>query len=166
MPGQIRNPKLFRPCTGVVIFNPDGLVWLGKRAGQTGDYVWQFPQGGIDAGETPEYAAIRETEEETGISVQHLAPLGKISEELYYEYPENVRVTPRTKLWSGQRQSWYAFRFTGSKTDVNLNAHEPPEFSDWRWGKLSETPNLIVPFKRPVYERLASEFEHFAKPLN
>jgi len=162
------NPdkRLYRPCVGMVIFNYKGQVWLGRRKHQDGPYQWQFPQGGIDPGETPEYAAIRETEEETGISVQKMEPLGSSQSELFYDYPPDVAKNPRTVKWRGQRQQWFAVRFKGERSDVNLRAHLPQEFSEWKWGELSETPELIVPFKRKVYEQLAIEFAPFAKPLN
>jgi len=162
----MRDELPYRPCVGMVIFNDLGQVWLGRRAGQSRSYVWQFPQGGIDPGETAEYAAIRETEEETGISVQHFKPLGKCPKKLCYDYPADIAKSPRTTKWRGQKQDWFAVRFTGDKTDVNLQAHTPVEFSEWRWGELSETPALIVPFKRKVYEHLVVEFGHFAKPVN
>ncbi len=157
---------LYRPCVGTVIFNREGQVWLGRRKGQSGPYQWQFPQGGIDPGETPEYAAIRETEEETGISVQHLSPLGQAEQELFYDYPADIAKNPRTAKWKGQRQKWFATRFRGEASDVNLKAHLPQEFSEWRWGELSETPELIVPFKRKVYEHLIIEFAPYANPVN
>ena len=150
----------------MVIFNREGQVWLGRRKSQDGPYQWQFPQGGIDPGETSEFAAIRETEEETGISVQNMVPLAQTQEELFYDYPANVAKNPRTVKWRGQRQKWFAVLFIGSDDDVNLKAHLPQEFSEWRWGELAETPDLIVPFKRKVYEQLAVEFAPFAKPLN
>lgn len=159
------SAKLYRPCVGVVIFNPAGQVWIGHRARQSGPYVWQFPQGGIDPGEDTEYAAIREMEEETGISVQHVAPLGRAQGELLYDYPADVEKNPRTLKWRGQRQTWFAVRFQGSEQDININAQRPPEFSEWRWGDLSEIPELIVPFKRKVYERLVIEFEAFSNPV-
>jgi len=149
----------------VVIFNPEGKVWLGRRAGEKTKYVWQFPQGGVDPGEDIEYAAIREMEEETGISVQHVSLLGSIDRELFYTYPADVAKNPRTRKWRGQRQNWFALRFSGKDSDVNIAATRPQEFSDWRWGELSETTNLIIPFKRTVYEELAKEFERFAKPI-
>ena len=160
------DKRLYRPCVGMVIFNPEGKVWLGRRIKQKGDYQWQFPQGGIDKGETAEYAAIRETSEETGISVQKLSPLGSIQSELFYDYPASVQATPRTKKWRGQRQMWFAVRFNGTTKDVNLKAYKTQEFSEWRWGELAETPELIVPFKRKVYEQLVIEFAPFANPVN
>lgn len=158
----------YRPCVGMIIFNDEGLVWLGHRhhtdPGNT--FVWQFPQGGIDPGETSEYAAIREAEEETGISVQHLVPLGQTRAPLYYDYPADISKNPRTVKWRGQKQDWFAVRFKGKASDVNLNAHYPPEFSKWKWGHLSDTPDLIVPFKRKVYEQLVIEFAPYARPVN
>ncbi|NNE58849.1 MAG: RNA pyrophosphohydrolase [Hellea sp.] len=161
---SILNDRPYRPCVGMVIFNSEGLVWLGRRARESGPYVWQFPQGGVDPGETPVFAAIRETEEETGISVQNLAPLGRIEGELYYDYPADIEQNVRTRRWRGQRQSWFATRFTGVDSDVDLNAQTPPEFSQWRWGTLAETLNLVVPFKRRVYSHLIQEFSMFAHP--
>lgn len=150
----------------MAIFNTLGQVWLGRRARETGPYVWQFPQGGIDPGETAQYAAIRETEEETGISVQHLKPLGQIKKPLFYDYPPDVAKNPRTVKWRGQKQVWFAARFIGTPKDINLAVHTPPEFSDWKWGALTDTPDLIVPFKRKIYEQLAIEFAPYAKPVN
>jgi len=150
----------------MVIFNPQGQVWLGRRIHQDGPYQWQFPQGGVDQGEVVEFAAIRETEEETGISVQNLSPLGQTSDELYYDYPADIRTTPRTKKWKGQRQMWFAVRFHGGPDDINLKAYSHQEFSEWRWGDLAETPALIVPFKRKVYEELVIAFAPYAKPMN
>lgn len=156
--------KDYRPAAGVTIFNGHGDVWLGRRAGETTKHVWQMPQGGIDEGEDAETAALREMQEETGISPEHVAILGRIEGELYYDFPEHYRTHRRTKNWRGQRQTWFALRFTGSDSDINIQAQTSPEFSAWRWGELSETPSLIVPFKRKVYEHLAIKFAHYAKP--
>lgn len=164
MPQATADPKLYRPCVGVAIFNQHGQVWIGKRAGQQSPYMWQFPQGGIDPGETAEYAAIREMEEETGISVQAVAPLGRSKSELFYDYPPDVQKNPRTVKWRGQRQVWYALRFLGGSSDININAQKPPEFSKWKWGTLTDTPDLIVPFKRKVYEQLVTDFAPYATP--
>jgi len=154
----------YRRAAGVVLFNLEGQVWLGRRAGTRTQNAWQFPQGGIDPGESEEFAALRELREETGISPDKLRALGQIEQPLFYDFPESYRNTPRTQKWRGQRQSWFAYRFIGEASDINLAYQSPPEFSDWRWGDLSHAPELIVPFKRKVYERLASEFEGFAKP--
>ncbi len=166
--GQSRlgNPREYRPAAGVVLFNAKGQVWLGRRAGTQTQHVWQFPQGGIDPGETSEHAAIRELHEETGIAVQNIAPLAAIEPELFYDFPTDyigsTGVGGRMKKWRGQRQSWFAFRFIGTDADVDLNHQSPAEFSDWRWGELAEAPALVIPFKRKVYERLLVEFGRFA----
>lgn len=166
MPKATDDMSKYRPCVGVAVFNDEGRVWLGERLGQTGPYAWQMPQGGMDAGETPEISAARELWEETGISLEVVTPIGEIKDWLFYDFPTEYRGRKNTKNWRGQRQRWFAFRFHGDSSKIDLKAHGPQEFSKWKWGELSETPDLIVPFKRKVYERLASEFERFSKPIN
>ena len=156
----------YRPAVGIAVFNAAGKVWLGKRFGHNGPYCWQMPQGGMDAGEIPEVSAARELWEETGIVLDMVTPIGEIKDWLFYDFPPEYAGSKATKDWKGQRQKWFAFRFNGDDSKIDLKAHGPQEFSEWKWGELSNTPNLIVPFKRNVYERLASEFERFAKPLN
>lgn len=153
----------YRPAVGVAVFNADGKVWLGKRFGEEGPYSWQMPQGGMDEGEIPEVSAARELFEETGITLDMVTPIGEIEDWLFYDFPPHYKGNKATMGWQGQRQRWFAFRFHGDATQVNLKSHGPQEFSEWRWGYLAETPDLIVPFKRKVYERLVSEFEHFAQ---
>lgn len=164
MTSPTADASLYRPAAGVVLFNPEGKVWLGHRAGPRSDYVWQFPQGGIDPGESQEFAALRELREETGISVAHLRPLARVDTELFYDFPESYRTHARTRDWRGQRQSWFAYRFLGAASDIDLAYQTPAEFSKWRWAPLSEAAAGVVPFKRKVYERLYVEFEAFAKP--
>ena len=159
------DPKKYRPAAGVAIFNAQGQVWLGRRAGEKTGHVWQMPQGGIDKGEDAETAALREMYEETGISPKHVSVLGRVEGELFYDFPDHYRTHKRTKKWRGQRQSWFALSFTGSDAEVDIKVQTPQEFSAWRWGGLSETPGLIVPFKRKVYEQLVIKFAHYAKPL-
>ena len=160
-----QEPHQYRPAAGIVVFNKKGQVWLGKRASKKTQHIWQFPQGGIDAGESAEFGAIRELREETGISIEHLSPLAHIKDELFYDFPPHYAGKGRMKKWTGQRQSWFAYRFSGADTDVNLDFQTPAEFSDWRWAELSEAPALIIPFKRKVYEQLVTEFEVFAHPV-
>jgi len=159
------RPQDYRPCVGIAVFNTDGLVWLGRRFGQTGPHVWQMPQGGIDDGEVPTQAASRELFEETGITQDMVTPLGEIDDWLYYDFPPDHKQKPG-RYWLGQRQRWFAYRFHGDETKIDLKAHGPQEFSEWKWHPLSQAPQIIVPFKRGVYERLVAEFEGFAQPAN
>lgn len=153
----------YRPCAGVALFNADGRVWLGRRI-ESHANAWQLPQGGIDAGEDAQMGAIRELEEETGIHVNLLSPLGEIQDWLYYDIPKGKGKHAR-KNWRGQKQKWYAFRYHGTDADINLRYHLPAEFSEYRWARLSEIADLIVPFKRKVYERLQVEFGDYAKAV-
>ena len=165
MPRPTADPQYYRPAAGIAIFNELGQVWLGRRKGQKGEYIWQMPQGGIDNGEEPVAGALREMYEETGISAGKVKILKVVEPELYYDFPKDLRMNRRSLRWRGQRQTWLAVRFLGDARDVNLTAHPPQEFSEWRWGDLTETPQLIIPFKRKVYEQLIHEFEAFANPV-
>jgi len=148
----------------VAVFNEDGYVWLGKRFGEKGRYSWQMPQGGIDKGEKPKAAAKRELWEETGIREKDVSVLGCVEDWLYYDFPPEHQ-GPKSRGWIGQKQKWYAFRFHGKEKHIDLQSHGPQEFSKWKWAPLAEAPELIVPFKRKVYARLAIEFEPYAKAV-
>ena len=152
--------SLYRPNVGVVLFHPDGRVWLGRRMGAPEPWRWQFPQGGVDEGEDLETAARRELYEETG--VRSVALLGRTDEWIVYDFPPNLG-GPRSK-WGhkGQKQIWFAFRFLGEESEIDLKAHGDQEFDAWRWARLDETPDLIVPFKRAVYEQVLTAFARFA----
>ncbi|TAJ69322.1 MAG: RNA pyrophosphohydrolase [Phenylobacterium sp.] len=149
----------YRPNVGVVLFHPDGRVWLGRRAGTHGPHNWQFPQGGVDEGEALEEAARRELQEETGVT--SVTYLGRTEGWLTYDFPPLV-ARELARGWKGQKQVWFAFRFDGSETEIDLDAHEQPEFDEWRWDYLAEAPKLIVPFKRQAYEAVAAAFAAFA----
>ena len=154
--------KQYRPNVGVVLFHRDGRVWIGRRvtdfsdlsefADKPNEWRWQFPQGGIDKGESFEAAAFRELQEETGIAPSNAQLLMTTPGWLAYNFPPDYK----KKDWRGQRQKWAAMLFTGGDGDIDIAADDHQEFDDWRWGELEETPALIVPFKRKVYEDLVA----------
>ena len=152
----------YRPNVGVVLFHADGRVWFGRRAGATAPYNWQFPQGGVDEGEDLEVAARRELREETGVTSVTL--LGRTADWLAYDFPPEHSRSKNAAGWKGQRQVWFALRFAGLESEVDLLSHGEPEFDAWRWGRLADAAGLVVPFKRPVYEVVASAFAPFAIP--
>jgi len=151
---------LYRPNVGVVLFHPDGRVWLGRRANTPAPYNWQFPQGGVDAGEDLHEAALRELAEETGVTSVTL--LGRTDGWLAYDFPPDHKGSKIAKGWKGQRQVWFALRFDGEDSEVDLKAHLPAEFEDWRWTTIDEATRLIVPFKREIYLAVAEAFRDFA----
>ena len=152
----------YRPNVGVVLFHPDGLVWLGRRAHTPGSNNWQFPQGGVDDGEDLETAARRELAEETG--ARSVAYLARTEGWLTYDFPEGHRGPKAYRGWRGQKQVWFAFRFDGTEGEFDLEAHGEPEFDAWRWGYLAEAPELVAPFKRAAYEIVVEAFTSFAAP--
>lgn len=150
----------YRPNVGIVLFNREGKVWFGRRADLKADHVWQFPQGGVDEGEDLFGAALRELEEETGVT--SVSVLGQTPDWITYDFPDGYAGSKAARGWKGQKQIWFALRFTGEDSEINLEAHEHVEFTAWRWGFLAEAPGLIVPFKRTAYEQVVSAFHKFA----
>jgi putative (di)nucleoside polyphosphate hydrolase len=162
-----RDPALYRPNVGLAIFSKKGHVLLGRRAGVRRDenrYAWQMPQGGIDRGESPGEAAIRELHEETGLSARQVELLEELEPWLFYDFPPDLKARLAGPYY-GQRQKWFAFRFTGSDTDVRLDGHTP-EFDAWRWARLEETPAVVIPFKAAVYAEVARRFAKWTEPLS
>lgn len=151
----------YRPCVGVVLFNPAGRVFVGRRI-DTDLAAWQMPQGGVDPGEDLQDAAIRELREEVG--TDNVDILERTRDWLYYDLPPNLVGKVWKGQYRGQKQHWFAMRFLGDDREIDLSAHHP-EFSDWQWVPLETTPSLIVPFKRGVYERLVDEFGKYAEPV-
>jgi len=148
----------YRPCVGVMLVNGEGLVFVGKRIDNREGDFWQMPQGGIDPGEDLIAAAWRELHEETGVTERVAAIIATSRKELLYDLPDNLM----GKLWGGkyrgQRQTWMLARFTGGDADINLEAHDPPEFCEWKWVAPELLPELIVPFKKRVYRTVLKEF--------
>jgi len=151
-----------RPNVGVVLFNAAGKVWLGKRYGADEPWCWQFPQGGMDEGETPEEAGLRELYEETGVTQELIEPLGSIEDWLAYDFPPEVLAQRSRNRWRGQKQRWFAYRYLGTDADFDLEAVPPQEFSEFRWVALETTPQLIIPWKRDIYERVAEAFAPYS----
>jgi putative (di)nucleoside polyphosphate hydrolase len=156
------NLDRYRPNVGVVLFHPDGRVWLGRRINTPEPFNWQFPQGGVDPGEDLEHAARRELTEETG--ARTATYLGRTDGWVAYDFPPNHGGPKSARGWRGQKQVWFAFRFDGEESEFDLMAHGEPEFDGWRWAYLEEAPELIVPFKRIAYETAARAFAAFAAP--
>jgi putative (di)nucleoside polyphosphate hydrolase len=161
-------PLPLRPCVGVVLFNAQGLVWVGRhrprwaaqRESYVGDAVWQLPQGGIEPREPSREAAFRELREETGVRSATL--IGEIPGWLTYELPAELLGIALKGKYAGHRLRWYAMRFEGDDSEIDIV--NPPagerEFAEWRWGAMAELPDLIIPFKRPVYEKVVAAFRH------
>jgi putative (di)nucleoside polyphosphate hydrolase len=162
------SDHIYRPCVGIAVFNRQGRVFVGRRrAGGDGGSLrnsWQMPQGGIDPGETPLQAALRELYEETNIRSVEL--LGEAEEWLSYDIPTPLAGLAWKGRYRGQRQKWFAFRFTGKDDEIDVErpggGKHKPEFGEWRWERLERVPELIVPFKRDVYTRVAADFSAYA----
>jgi putative (di)nucleoside polyphosphate hydrolase len=148
----------YRPCVGIMLFNRDGKVFVGKRLDQTVE-GWQMPQGGIDKVETPTQAVLRELLEEVGTDKAEI--IGEMEDWVTYDLPPHLVGVAFHGKYKGQRQKWFALRFNGSDADIDLTAHEP-EFSSYRWVSLDELPALIVPFKRDTYKAVIAALRHLA----
>jgi putative (di)nucleoside polyphosphate hydrolase len=157
----------YRPCVGIMVLNRAGLAFVGRRTGGPeqvdATHSWQMPQGGVDPGEDPWPAALRELREETNIrSVERLA---EIPDWLKYDIPRDIAGLAWKGRYRGQTQKWFAMRFTGDEREIDV-AHPDgdlePEFAEWRWEPMQNLPDLVVPFKRPVYERVVREFQRLA----
>ncbi len=162
-------PELpYRRNVGAVLFNRDGLVLVGRRVahadGVGPPIAWQLPQGGIDEGESPADAVLRELAEEIGTA--NATILGEHATWLTYDLPADLVGRAFGGRYRGQRQRWFALRFDGTDDEIRLDAHGAPEFDAWRWVKLCDLPGLAVAFKRPIYEVIAREFVIYGAALD
>ncbi|MGU3401021.1 RNA pyrophosphohydrolase [Brucellaceae bacterium D45D] len=159
----------YRPCVGLMVLNRQGLVWAGRRIivaegeleGAT--QLWQMPQGGIDKGEEPVEAALRELYEETGMKSVTL--LEEAPDWINYDLPAHLLGVALKGKYRGQTQKWFAYRFEGDESEIAINP--PPgghtaEFDHWEWKPMADLPQLIVPFKRKVYDQVVAAFRHLA----
>jgi len=150
----------YRPCAGVVLINRAGLVFAGQRIDNPGDdreRAWQMPQGGIDEGETPHQAALREMTEETGITPNLVDVLAESPDWVTYDLPAELLGKVWKGRYGGQQQKWLALRFLGADSDVNIQTRHP-EFDRWQWMLAGDLVARIVPFKRAVYEQVFRDF--------
>ncbi len=146
----------YRPCVGVMLINGAGHVFVGQRRDRDQD-AWQMPQGGVEKGEHAEVAALRELEEETGISPQSVSVVAQTEDWLPYDLPIDLVPNIWKGRFRGQEQKWFLLRFHGADDEINLDT-EHPEFSEWRWLPVDDLVANIVPFKRSVYQRVVEAF--------
>ena len=153
----------YRPCVGIMLISRRGLVWVGRRrpkwAGDGFAHIWQMPQGGITAGESAAAAALRELEEETGVTSVKL--LAEAPGWFSYDLPDELLGIALKGRYRGQRQKWFAMRFEGDDAEIDIaprRGHKA-EFDAWRWADAAEMPGLIVPFKRQIYADVVAAFE-------
>ena len=151
----------YRPCVGMMVVNADGKVLVGRRIDTLGN-AWQMPQGGIDEGEDPENAALRELDEEIGS--RNVRVIDRTSDWLTYDLPQEMIGKIWGGLYRGQKQLWFLMQFLGSDQEINIQTRRP-EFSAWKWLAIEELPRAIVPFKRALYEELVGRFAEKVKSL-
>ena len=160
-----REDLPYRDCVGICVINKNNKVWIGNRVGSSelskSSYTWQMPQGGIDKDEDPLTAAKRELFEET--SIHSITLLSEAEDWFHYDLPDELIGVGLKGKFRGQRQRWFAFRFDGGDEEINIlnpgDGDQHQEFEDWRWADLSEVPELIVPFKRKVYDQVVEAFQ-------
>jgi putative (di)nucleoside polyphosphate hydrolase len=147
----------YRPCVGIMLLNKNGHVFTGHRV-NTPTEAWQMPQGGIGGGEDVQKAALRELEEENGISKSMVEIIAQTEDWLFYDLPDQLVGEAWGGKYKGQKQIWFLMRFLGEDEVVNLEAHEP-EFSEWKWLEPEDLPNMVVPFKKKLYEEVLKNFK-------
>ena len=168
-----RDSMPYRDCVGTAVFNDQGLVFIGRRKSDDPEdssetaAPWQMPQGGIDKGEQPEETALRELFEET--SIRSVELIAEAPGWIYYDLPDEALGISLKGKYRGQRQRWFAYRFTGKDSEINVtepgDGSMPAEFDKWRWEELSQLPELIVPFKKQAYIEVVTAFRDIPAKL-
>lgn len=150
----------YRPCVGIMLRNRDGRIFVGQRLDNPDSDAWQMPQGGVDPGEEAEPAAMRELFEETGVAPHHVTIRARTAGELLYDLPDHLVGKMWKGKYRGQRQIWFLMDFTGEDGDIDIDSHHP-EFSAWQWVDAARLPDLIVPFKKQLYQDILDQFSEF-----
>jgi len=150
----------YRPNVGIVIFNSDKKIWIGKRIDNNSKEAWQLPQGGIDYQEEPLNAAIREVYEETGITT--IKNIGSIDNWIKYNLPLDIAKNKWGGKYIGQKQKWYLFYFYGDENEININISKQPEFSKWKWADEEYVKDNVTNFRKDVYKKV---FQSFSKVI-
>ena len=154
----------YRPCVGIMLINTQGLVWVGRRIAKSHDnfdaHIWQMPQGGIDKGEEPNVAALRELKEETGVVSAEI--IGESKDWINYDLPGHLVGKALRGKYRGQTQKWFAMGFKGDQSEINIDgqAEQKAEFDEWRWDQPDALVRQIIDFKKPVYRQVIKEFAH------
>jgi putative (di)nucleoside polyphosphate hydrolase len=154
------NTLQYRPNVGIVIFNSDKKIWIGKRIDNNSKEAWQLPQGGIDYQEEPLNAAIREVYEETGITT--IKNIGSIDNWIKYNLPLDIAKNKWGGKYIGQKQKWYLFYFYGDENEININISKQPEFSKWKWADEEYVKDNVTNFRKDVYKKV---FQSFSKVI-
>jgi putative (di)nucleoside polyphosphate hydrolase len=160
MTNSVGRSRPYRKGVGAVLFNSDGMVFVARRI-DTPFEAWQLPQGGIKRREKPRNAVLRELKEEIGTDKAKI--LAKSSRWLSYDLPDDIAKRVWRGRYGGQKQRWFALKFTGTAPDIDLAASDHPEFDAWRWIPIDDLPSLAIWFKRSLYEEIVSEFRHLTQ---
>ena len=157
----MHNIKLYRPNVGIVLFNEDKKIWIGRRLDTNPKEEWQLPQGGIDKQETPSKAAIRELYEETGI--KSIKKVSFIDKWLKYDLPKSIAKNKWKGKFVGQKQKWFLFYFYGKINEININLNNNPEFSEWKWAEEEFIKKNVTEFRKDIYQEVFQIFSKIIK---